>query len=366
VIALSVLLKDLLLIGRDRTAVLGLLVVPIVVIVFVAEGQTKRRNAQQIVLPVVDEDQGPVSNAFAHVLRQHADVRLVTRDEGEHMVRDENTAPAVLILPSGLSKRYLTERKSTIELLTDPAQWESLQAVHVILLLADREAASLADPFKENLIKIQESSITGTRLRLSNVEQNVPGFSIMFVLLSLVYGVAFGLHDESAWGTSGRLAIAPVSRWSIIGGKIGARAVVAFLQLLVLLLFGHLVYAISLGRSIFSLFVVVFIIAASMASFSLVVASLARTREQILPVGLAAVFVLATLGGCFWPYGMLPHWMQMAAKGVITTWSMFSLLDVMLRERTLFEVAPKLLVLVGYGLASFVVGVRFYRIDPVQ
>jgi ABC-2 type transport system permease protein len=355
------MLKDLLLVVRDRTAIVSLLLVPIVVIVFVAESQSRRKEEPGIVLPVVNDDQGPVANAFIKVLGDHADVRVVEREQGEKMVREENVAPAMLILPGGLSKRYLTEKKSTIELETDPAQWATLQAIHVILLLADREAASLADPFKEELIEIKEKSITGERLSLSSVEQNVPGFSVMFVLLSLVYGVAFGLNDEEAWGTSARLAIAPVPHAAVSGGKVMARGVIAFVQLSLLITFGHFAYGISLGKFPPTLFVVNFVIAMSMAAFSVLVAAIARTREQILPLGLAVVFVLASLGGCFWPYGELPHWMQIAAKSVITTWSMFSLLDVMLRDRTLIEVGPNLLVLIGYGVASFAIGARLFR-----
>jgi ABC-2 type transport system permease protein len=358
---LFVFMKDLRLILRDRTAAIGLLLVPIVVIVFVAESQSRGRDSGALLLPVVDEDQGPVANAFIKVLRDHAEVEVVDRQTAERIVGEEHRAAAMLVLPSGLSKRYLTERPSKIELNTDPAQWAGVQTVRVLLLLADREAASLADPFRQELIEVVEHSLTGPRLSFSSVEQNVPGFSVMFVLLSLVYGMAFGLHDEEAWGTSGRLAIAPVSQSSVLGGKLLARALIAFVQLSILLGFGHVVYGISLGREPVALVIVVLVIALSMASFSVIIAALARTREQILPVGLAAVFVLASLGGCFWPYGELPRWMQIAAHGAITTWSMFSLLDVMLRDRGLYEIAPNLLVLCAYGLVSFLIGARFFR-----
>ncbi len=88
-----------------------------------------------------------------------------------------------------MSKRYLTEKPSTVELMTDPAQWEELQAIRVIMLLADREASTLGDPFGTELLSVKENNITGTRLKFSSLEQNVPGFSLMFVLLTLVFSV---------------------------------------------------------------------------------------------------------------------------------------------------------------------------------
>jgi hypothetical protein len=99
----------------------------------------------------------------------------------------ENKAPAALILPAGMSKKYLTGKPSTIELLTDPAQWESLQAIRVIMLLADRDAATLGDPFNQELLHLHERNITGERSSFSSLEQDLPGFSLMFVLLTMVF-----------------------------------------------------------------------------------------------------------------------------------------------------------------------------------
>ncbi len=358
--AWAVLLKDLRLIARDRSALASLLLVPIVVIWVVAETQSGE-GSKSIVFPVVNEDQGPVANALIGVFRKHLDVREVPRSTAERLVAVENKAPAALILPAGMSKRYLTARPSTIELLTDPAQWTELEAIKVILLLADREASSLGDPFREELLTVQERSITGRQLSFSSLEQNIPGFSLMFVLLNLVFSVSFGLREEEVWGTSGRLSVAPVSPAAVLGGKLLARLIIGTAQLLVLLLFGHVVYGLTLGHSPVALFLVVAAIVFSMACFSVIVTAFARTREQVIPVGLSVVFLLAALGGLWWPFHDQPTWMQTIAQGAMTTWSMSAIQDVMLRDKSLAEVAPKLLLLIVYGLGSFGIGLRLFR-----
>jgi ABC-2 type transport system permease protein len=354
------MLKDLRLITRDRFAAVFLLLVPMVIILVVAETQSGI-GSQSILFPIVNEDQGPVANALIKVFREHLDVQEVDRAAAEHLVAVENRAPALLVLPEGLSKRYLTERVSTIELLTDPAQWTELQAIKVIMLLADREAASLGDPFGEELLKLEERSLTGKRLKFSSLEQNVPGFAITFVLLSVIFSVCFGLREEEGWGTSFRLGIAPVSQSVVLGGKVLARLVVGTAQLIVLLLFGHFLYGLSLGRSPGTLLLVAAAVVFSMACFSVIIAAVARTREAVIPVGLSAVFVLASLGGCWWPFFEQPHWMQVVARGVMTSWSMFAIHDVMLRDKSLLEIAPKLLFLIAYGAVSFAIGSRFFR-----
>lgn len=355
-----VMMKDLRLLSRDRSALVFLLLVPMIVIFVIAETHSES-GSTSILFPIVNEDQGPVANALIKVFREHLDVQIMDRSAAEHLVKVDNKAPAVLVLPAGMSKRYLTEQESTIELLTDPAQWKELSAIKVILLLADREAASLGDPFHEELLKIEERNLTGERLEFTSLEQNIPGLAITFVLINMIFSVCFGMRDEEIWGTSTRLGIAPISPMAVVGGKLLARFVVGTVQLLILLVFGGVLYDLSLGNSPLALILVAAAIVFSMSAFSVIIAAIARTREQIIPVGMSAMFALTTIGGCWWPFWESPKWMQTIGQGLMTTWSMFALHDVMLRGRTLLETSPKILFLFAYGAVSFLIGLRFFR-----
>ena len=362
--ALVVMMKDLRLIVRDRSALFFLLLVPIVVILVVAETQAEK--SKNIVFPVVNEDRGPVASALIKAFREHLDVRLVDRATAERWVAVQDKAAAALVLPKGMSKRYLGEKPSKIELLTDPARWKDLAAIKVILLLADRETASLADPFHEDLITIDEKSLTGKRLLFSSLEQHIPGFSLMFVLFTLVFSVSIGLREEEVWGTSRRLLVAPASRASILGGKLMARVIIGVAQLLLLLLFGHFVFGLTLGRSPLALLLASTAIVFSMGAFSIIVAAIARTREQIIPVGMSVVFILAALGGLWWPFYDQPKWMQMIGDGAMTSWSMLAIQDVILRDRGVVEVWRSLLILTAYGAVCFAIGLRLFHYGRSQ
>jgi len=351
------------LITRDCLGLVSLIAVPIVVIVAVAGATQFGEGSASILFPVVNDDRGPAASALIKALREHIDVREVSLAEAKRLVADQNVAAAALVLPRGMSKRYLREEPSTLELLTDPAKWRELQAIKIVMLLADRETASLADPFHQELIKLKERSITADRRSFSSLEQNIPGFSLMFVLLTLTFSVPLDLREEEVWGTSGRLSVAPVSPVAVLTGKLMARLLIGTLQLLILLLFGHLAFGLALGNSPFTLLVVATVIVFSMTCFALIVAGLVRTREQIVPIGLAIVFVLAVLGGLFWPLYDMTQWMRTGAAGVMTTWSMYAVQDVILRGRGLIQVAPKLAILTVFGLAYFLIGLRLFRYE---
>ena len=358
---LAIALKDLRLISRDRAAVLFTILVPIVVITIVAETLGGHAGGS-ILLPVVNEDQGPVAEVLTETLRKHVDVIEVDRARAEALVGGEKRAAAALVLPERLSKRYLGGQSSTLTLLTDPAKGTEVNTVKAYLMLADTEAAALADPLSEKLLALDEHNLTGSRLTTTSFEQNVPGFSVMFVLMSVLFGVAFGLRDELDWGTVTRLRMAPIGRGTLLGGKLLARYAVGVVQMLILFAFGHFAFGVSLGPSVLTFVTLTLVVVFCLTGFSLLVATFARTREQIIPIGLTVVMLVCAVGGCWWPLFMEPSWLQRASHVTPTAWAMDGLSDLILRDRTLGGIAPTLAALLGYGLACLGVGAWLYRL----
>ena len=77
----AVFWKDLRLIARDKVALVGGLIVPILVISLIAGALLDNGDRTRLLLPVVDEDQGPVATAFTKLLQEHAEVRTMSRAE---------------------------------------------------------------------------------------------------------------------------------------------------------------------------------------------------------------------------------------------------------------------------------------------
>ncbi|HXJ33426.1 MAG TPA: ABC transporter permease [Candidatus Eisenbacteria bacterium] len=358
----AVFRNDLRIFLRDRSALVFSLLMPILVITVIAGSILHGDEGPRLRVPVVNEDGGPVATTFTKLLADHADVRQVSRAEAEHMVRDTHEAAAAMVFPAQLSKRYLQGHTTEIELLTDPAAGSDVQGVKVLLLLIDKEAAALADPFAEDKITMREQNLTGRSLSINAFEQRVPGFALMFVLLAVVFGTSMSMHDERDWGTLVRLLVAPSGFTRLLLGKLGARFVVGFVQMLLLLAWGHWVYGVSLGSSPSAFLLLTAAAVFAVVAAGMLVAGLARSREQTLPIGLSLVMALSALGGLWWPQSMQPQWMDRISPALFTTWAMRGLNDLILRQRGLDDVLQPIVVLVAYGAATLALGLRLFRV----
>jgi ABC-type multidrug transport system permease subunit len=344
----AVFLKDLRLLLRDPSALVLSLLAPVAMIAIITLGRDQNTDSSRPLMPIVDNDEGPVAGAFIELLGRHANVALMNEADAEHLVRDLNRAPAAIIFPEGLSKRYLQGQASTITMLTDPAQGIALGNIRALLLVMDRDAAELADPLHEDLLVYQDRNVTGREGSAGSREQNVPGFALMFVLLAVVFGTSSAMHDERGWGTLPRLLVAPARFTQLLVGKLGVRFVLGFVQLLGLLLFGRLVFGISLGSSVPALVLLGAATAFSTAALGLALGAVAATREQTLPLSLATTLGLSGLGGLWWPLSLVPAWLRVLGQLFFPTWAMYGLTDLILRDR-------------GFGAALFPIGVMMFE-----
>ncbi len=358
---LVALLKDLRLIFRDRWFVLLSIVVPILIISIICEALLDTGAGPTLSIAIVNEDRGPVAREFEKALSDLANVVEVSREDAVRFIIDLNRGPVAVVFPPNLSENYRHGRPTQITLFTDPAQEDAVHAAKMVLLLMEKRAQALADPFAQQMILLEERNLTGNRLGITLFEQNLPGFSIMFVLVAVIFNASLGLHNERDWGTLPRLLAAPSGLNRILLGALGARFILGVLEMMVFLGFSHFVFGVSLGSSPVTVVVLACAVVLPTVATGLLVAAVTRTREQAQPLSLAVVMLLSGLGGLWWPQSFAPEWVQRVSFAVYTTWAMRGMNDLVLRDRGLTALTQPVAVLTLYALATLAIGLWLFR-----
>jgi ABC-2 type transport system permease protein len=140
-----------------------------------------------------------------------------------------------------------------------------------------------------------------------------------------------------------------------------SRFATGVVQMALLFFFGRVAFGISLGPSLPALGLTIVGIAFASAAFAFLAATLAQSRDAMLPMGTMAVVAMAAVGGCWWPITIEPMWLQRFAHLFPTAWAMGAFNDLMLRQRELGAVLPKIAALLGFGLLYLALGARLYE-----
>jgi ABC-type multidrug transport system permease subunit len=233
-------------------------------------------------------------------------------------------------------------------------------------LIGDLESfqASLVLTLPGNLGFVEQPSIEGEAAAVNAFDQYVPGFGITFLLIGMMLGIALTLFDERDWGTLKRLQVSGAPVTGLLFGKLFARFIVGVLQMVLLFAVGWALFGITLGRNPLALLIPTVGISFAAAALGLVVASISRAHDSVMPLGVTVSMAMAAIGGCWWPLDFEPRWMRELARWMPTTWTMQAFNDLMIRSQPPSATLWPFAATVGIGMIFLGAGIiRFVSLD---
>lgn len=217
---------------------------------------------------------------------------------------------------------------------------------------------------RESIVTIERTTPAGMRVEKypDTFQQNVPGYTIygIFWIVSLL---ANSVMQERREGTFRRLLVAPLNRAVILAGKLFPYYLINLIQLGIMLGASSLLFGMSLGYSLSGLVAVSLAAAATATGLGVLVSALARTEAQVGGLAILLLLTMSALGGCFVPRFIMPDWLK--TIGLITphAWALDAYQDLLVRGYGLWEVLPKVGVLLAFAGAFFGIGVWRFRFE---
>ena len=99
----------------------------------------------------------------------------------------------------------------------------------------------------------------------------------------------------------------------------------------------------------------------AVASFGMLLASIARTRAQLGAVSTLIILTMSAVGGSMFPRFLMPDTMQKAGLFTFNAWAIDGYTKVFWRDEPVSHLAPQVAVLIGSGIALFLIARRFAR-----
>lgn len=177
------------------------------------------------------------------------------------------------------------------------------------------------------------------------------GFTVMFVMWAVVFSAGETLQEKKN-NTWGRLNLTPVSKSTIILGKMLGTFLRGWVQVVFLILFSNYVIGISWGSSILPTIVVISVFLLSVNGLGMFLSNLVKTNSQLGAISAILITCSSMLAGCYWPLEMVPDTMQKVAQIFPQYWAMKALHSTIGNQGWDALVTP-LLALAGMGLLFF-------------
>lgn len=387
----AVVAKDLTILLKDTGAVVTLFLLPlmfIVVMSFALAPLFRAPGDRPLVVPVEDRDRGPRAQRVLERLREVPRVQVELVPDAEAEVLSGRRAAGLVLLAGfeqsgellliggpaqaqlavaidglvagvldGLDREERVIRET--EGLARELQPEGAEAVDVRRLVAQaQERAQASGPG----LKIRRKVSGSNELLPGIYEQNVPGYAVMFAFFLVNY-VAGSILMERRLGTLQRLRAAPISRAGLLAGKLVPHFLVGLLQIAIMFTVGRLAFGMKLGHAPLGLALVTVAVSATATALGMLVASLARTEQQISGLSTLVILLLAALGGCLVPLFAMPAFMQRAALFTPHAWAMTAYQDLLVRGHGAADVLPHVGALLAFAAAFFAVALWRFRFD---
>ena len=404
--------KDIQILLKERGRIFTLFLLPLIfVVAFTAIFDLQGKNeTEAIELEVADGDPGgAMSASLIKELEVNGGITAKSLSSEEGMARLEaGEIDILLVIPEDFSADISLGRPVLLRLVSGPAadasrvdalrttvdgvakdlslETQLISALDLMgammgatpegdtVFTAERIVSQAKGQFErartQPLISVERAipdKILRERESFSAADLSVPGFTVLFVFLSAV-GTAISLFEERKTGTFRRLLVAPVGRAGIILGKLLPNIAKTLVQILVI--FGVSMALLPLlgfqGVSMTrpgALIVISLLVSLCSAALGFLLASIARTENQIGSLGAVMLWAMGAVSGAFVPQFFLGGFLGSVGRVVPHYWATAAYQGVLVRGNGLGGIAGELAALFGFTALFFGVGLWRFRFE---
>lgn len=393
---IAIILKDLRIRFGNPVEWLFFLILPIF-FSFIIGGGTGGPTDSRVGFYVVDDAQTSLSASLIDALDASTAVRPMLKERQAALEDlDERNVAAVLLLPSGLDWNALGETEQSVELRQLPGSTNALvvqQGVQAALgeVSSAVQIASFSTETAESFVDFEgdaersawfaqalaaaQTALQSAPDLVQETVADVPdqieydpntnssiGQMITWVFIPLI-GLSAMFAYERQIGTLRRLLTTPTSRAVYLGGTVIGMVLTALLQMTILIAFGKVVLNVNWGNSVLAIAMMLVSSSLAAAALGTMLGTLVKTESQANGLSIMVGMVMAMLGGCWYPLELFPQTVQNVVRVLPTTWTMQGMLDIALRGQGPEGVLLEMLVLFGFALVFFLVGIWRFKYE---
>lgn len=321
---------------------------------------------------VIDYDKTPASSEYVRAYDASTFFKVVAHGDTLNQVDaafDANTARVAVVIPAGFGETIAAGDKAQVAVLIDGSEPNSAK-------ISQAYSVALNQLYDQSMTKswaasqgLDLSGIGALEPRVRtwyNPERNstiflIPGLMAVIIAIVTVQQTAVTLVRERALGTEEQLLVSPMRRTELMVGKLLPWTLIAFIDVVLVILLGMAVFGVPLRGTplVLALGSALFVFAS--LGMGLLISAVAPSAETANIMALMIAFLPSfLLSGLAFPLDQIPVVLQWFS-GIFPARYMVTIArGVFLKGSGFAELWPELLTLAGYALVMVLVAARLY------
>lgn len=180
------------------------------------------------------------------------------------------------------------------------------------------------------------------------------GLVPMFLLFNAT-GAASSMLEEMSGGVTRRILVAPVGAGDYLIGHVGRCLIMSLAQCMAMYVFARMVFHAPIFRYPAGLAALTVATAFATTGFGMLLASLARSGDQLHSLGTVVILAMSAIGGSMFPRAFMPDWVKPLGLFTINGWAYDGFLN-LVRGEGWRAFLPQLAVLSACGAVFVALG----------
>jgi ABC-2 type transport system permease protein len=394
--------KDLMVLWRHKPRLISLFIFPILMITLFGYGMGG--SIENIPVVVVDQSHGAVTDQTLAAIKNMSlfEVKGIISDpdKAKQMVQS-GQVKAAIILPANYDDINSSQAKSVVLYLDSSDQMASQAVVPATQALFSKISSQIGMEKMQILnggtsASQTNQSSSGIQVSPSQVNTNqsqgiaanlqsvfntinfqidriygdvryidflVPAILMMTIMMGCMFSMGESIAGERERGELARLFMTPTSVTTVVGGKIISKLIIETGRALILIVAAIVLFGIVIKGSMGLTLLLLVLGALCFVGFGIMISARVGTQEDYMQMVMPFTMPMMFVSGVFYPIETMPWIFQKIAYLVPLTYANDALRAVMLKGVGLGAIWVDIVVLAGFTLLFFALGVTKFNRD---
>jgi len=312
--------KEFIQLKRDPRLLPIVFIPPVIQLILL--GYAANLDVKRLPLMVYDADKSSESRKVVELFSHNEYFNLIGYVEDLNDIDaeiDKGNVAMVLAVPSDFGEDLVSGRNTEVQLIVDGSESNSATAGlnYAVMILENHSRNILIERLiRQNKVSLIKRGISPEiRIRfnpeLKSRNFMIPGILGLLLLLITMMLTSLAIVKEKEIGTIEQLIVSPIKSYELIIGKLTPFALIATIDIVLVLIVSYFVFAVPIRGNLFLLFALCFLFLLTTLGLGLFVSTISKNQQQAMVTAVFFVMMpMVFLSGFVFPIENMPTVIQ--------------------------------------------------------